>query len=241
MKRFISVLVLLLFLGSCSEEQKLRFVQHESVSQECGSCPLVKLSYHKAEGDSRVARMINNAIEEELISQLHFRDDIDVQSLEDAIRSFSATPGELPYELTKEWEADLRTRVTHQDDEILTLAVDVYVYTGGAHGIEQTIYLNFDKKRGEELESWELFHNNSEFLRLAEDEFRRQQQIPDSASINSTGYMFPGNRFDLPDNIGYSTKGLILHYNPYEVASYAEGPVVVTIPYSKAKKYLSRS
>lgn len=53
--------------------------------------------------------------------------------------------------------------------------------------------------------------------------------------------MFPGNRFDLPDNIGYSTKGLILHYNPYEVASYAEGPVVVTIPYSKAKKYLSRS
>lgn len=241
MKRCFFCLLFVLLLASCSEEQDLRFVQQELHTQECGGCPLVKLSYHQLQGNSGISRAFNRAVEEELIAQLHFRDDLDVQSLEDAIRSFSSTPGELPIEMTEDWVAEIQTRITHEDSEVLTLAMDVYIFTGGAHGLDQTVYLNFDKKHGVELESWELFHNNSEFREVAEAEFREQQQIPDSAPINSTGYMFPGNRFDLPENIGYSKKGLILHYNPYEVASYAEGAVVVTIPYSKAKKYLSRS
>lgn len=240
MKKPLFFLVIVFLLQSCSEKNDVSFSIQEVVTEDCAACPLVRLQYHKAEGNIPAAAAINRAIEEEMIAHLHFRDDMDVQTLKDAIRSFSRSSGDLPFEMSAPWEAEIKTRVTHQDDKFITLAMDIYIFTGGAHGLAQTRYLNFDARRGDELESWELFHDNSQFRSFAEMEFRKQNKIPEAQPINSTGYMFPENRFSLPDNIGLSGQNLILHYNPYEVSGAPEEPIILEIPYTKAERFLSR-
>ena len=42
--------------------------------------------------------------------------------------------------------------------------------------------------------------------------------------------MFEEDRFSLPENLGFTPGGLELLYNPYEVASYADGPISLVLP-----------
>jgi hypothetical protein len=51
--------------------------------------------------------------------------------------------------------------------------------------------------------------------------------------------MFEKDHFYLPENIGFTEKGIKLLYNQYEVASYADGPIELTLPYKDIRKFLS--
>jgi hypothetical protein len=50
--------------------------------------------------------------------------------------------------------------------------------------------------------------------------------------------MFEENLFSLPENIGLTAEGIKLHYNQYEVASYADGPIELTLPFPEVKQFL---
>lgn len=50
--------------------------------------------------------------------------------------------------------------------------------------------------------------------------------------------MFEGDQFQLPLNIFYTDKGLLLYYNRYEIAAYADGPKELLIPYEELKNFL---
>ena len=52
--------------------------------------------------------------------------------------------------------------------------------------------------------------------------------------------MFEGDVFHLAQNMGYTQNGLQMVYNQYEVASYADGPIVLTLPYNEINLYLKR-
>ena len=137
------------------------------------------------------------------------------------------------------WKAEIFAEVSYEDPYMITLKMDAYTYTGGAHGYGFTRYLNFDKEKGSEMEAWQLFKNQADFERFAEGKFRVQEQIPKDQSINSTGFMFEQDSFHLPENIGFTWEGVTLHYNQYEVASYADGPIEVTIPYNEMQPFLN--
>src|SRR5690606_11666613 len=62
--------------------------------------------------------------------------------------------------------------------------------------------------------------------------------IPATESINSTGFMFENDVFYLPRNIGFTDDGLLLVYERYEVASYADGPIRLTFPYPEIGRFL---
>ncbi|MEX0362627.1 MAG: RsiV family protein, partial [Allomuricauda sp.] len=115
-----------------------------------------------------------------------------------------------------------------------------YTFTGGAHGYSAVTFLNFDKIKGQETEQWELFEDEEGFVNYAETKFRIQEGIPQDANINGTGFMFEGDHFHLSENLGYTQDGIQLIYNQYEIASYADGPKILTIPFAEANKYLKR-
>jgi hypothetical protein len=50
--------------------------------------------------------------------------------------------------------------------------------------------------------------------------------------------MFEDEKFYLPQNIFYTDKGLLLYYNSYEAASYADGPKELLLPYKEVNEYL---
>lgn len=234
MKRTLFCAFLLLVNIGCDKDHKLTFERLQIDNRKCQGCPKIEIDIPHALDDTPLARSINTALREEIIYILKFEEQVDASTIEQAMASFTQSYQELQDRFPDEtigWEAAIEGTVTYEDERLLTLKLDSYNFTGGAHGYGSTLFLNFDKKKAAELENHLLFKNLEGFQQLAEEKFRRQERIPQGTSINSTGFMFNGDSFHLSENIGYTEKGLQLVYNQYEVASFADGPIVLTLPY----------
>lgn len=127
----------------------------------------------------------------------------------------------------------------------LTLQNVITEYTGGAHGIEVEIWSNYDLLDKKKLTLADLFQDTLALNQIVETYFREQEQLSDTSSYGNH-YFFDDETFRLADNFGLTPRGLLFHYNPYEIKSYAEGPTQLLVPYDaleaimteKAKKLL---
>ncbi len=241
MKQPLLLSLCFLMLFGCKKSDLLSFEPKTYTGEACADCPQINISLPQALDKNKVAATINNALKEEVIFLLSFDDGSEATDVTEAIKSFGGGYSELKEiypEETTAWDAKIDAAVTFENKYVITLEMDSYIFTGGAHGYSSKRYLNFDKLAGTELENWQLFKDTLEFQQFAEDKFRAQEKIPLGKSINSTGFMFEDESFYLPENIGFNKQGLILLYNQYEVASYADGPIVLMIPYNDVKKYL---
>lgn len=234
-------LVLLLALGACVQETAFRMETREFSGEVCPDCPVVYISIPQASGGSALSTAINTSLREEIIDLLDYDDERDATNIEEAISDFQGGFRKLREDFPEElsgWEARVEARTSYESPGVLSLRLRSYIFTGGAHGYEGTRLLNFDRKTGEQLQAAQLFADTLAFRDYAEKAFRRQYQIPGNQPINSTGFMFPDGRFALPENIGFAPEGLVLHYNPYEAASYADGDLVLSLPWEEVRPFL---
>ena len=243
MKAPIRLFISFLLLLGCNEEHKLTFEPLIVSDNDCSACPNISIEIPKALEQTKLSETINTALEEELLSLLVFDDELEASSISEAIQSFKNGYVELkklyPDE-TAGWEAKISGTVTFEDKNKITIALNSYLFTGGAHGYTTRSFLNFNKRKGKEFENWEFFKNQDHFENFAEAKFRIQEDIPQDNPINSTGFMFERDKFYLPENIGFTEKGLVLLYNQYEVASYADGAIELVLPYDEVKNYLTK-
>lgn len=241
MKPSYCVFLLFLFLIGCQNESKLTFEPYLVETEPCDNCPKIDISLPKAIDNNRLARTINTALQEEVISLLHFDDESEITDINSVIKSFGKGFLDLQerYEdETTPWEAKIDSKITFEDSHILTIVLDAYIFTGGAHGYTSKRFLNFDKVKGAELENWQLFKDSIAFRNLAERKFRAKENIPQDKPINYTGFMFEQDSFYLPENIGFTEKGMKLLYNQYEVSTFAEGTIELVLPYQEVQKFL---
>lgn len=245
MKIFIvKTLCLCLFLVilGCETETAMTFAPLTIEKGDCADCTKVAITVPKALGETKMAETVNTAIREEIVSLLHFDDALAVSDVESAIASFTGGYEGIKdkfMEAAMPWEASITGTVSYEDTSILTIKMDSYLYTGGAHGYGEVRYLNFNKTVALEIDNEALFTDLEGFTKLAEKTFRTQEEIPTDAPINSTGFMFETEAFHLPESIGYTPKGIELFYAPYEIASYADGPIVLTLPFERCLPYLA--
>ncbi|MGB5359445.1 MAG: DUF3298 domain-containing protein [Eudoraea sp.] len=242
MKHVLSGLFFLTLIIGCQDSGHITFETLTLANTKCKECPEVFIEVPRALGNNKLAKSINRTLKEEIISKLTFDDKINAETIEEAIDSFTNGYFELKKIYPDEtigWKAKINGMVTYEDKEFLTIELKSYLFTGGAHGYGSTNFLNFSKKRGQEMDDWELFKDKEGFKQYAETQFRLQQDIPANTPINSTGFMFEKDSFYLPENIGFTENGLKLLYNQYEVASYADGPIELTLPYKDIQKFLS--
>ncbi|HET8735464.1 MAG TPA: DUF3298 domain-containing protein [Pricia sp.] len=242
MKTSLAYLLLFLTLIACQKKEGLRFEPLKITEKGCADCPGISIAIPKAVENSKTANTVNAALREEIIAQLNFDSASEVSDLDGALLSFKKGYTQLKNRYADEtipWEVKIEGEVVYEDREVLTIHLRSYVFTGGAHGYTAQRFLNFDKKRGVELENWQLFQNRKAFQKFAEAKFREQEAIPKEAPINQTGLMFESDRFYLPENIGFTEEGIQLLYNPYEVASYADGPIVLTLSFEEVRPFLA--
>jgi len=243
MKTPFIYLFLLGLLISCKNERQLTLAYEKFSGEACGRCPQISVDIPLVAEKSKLAERINSGITEEISSILLFGENEELRniSVDKAISSFIAAHDEIKAlyaDETELWEAKIKGKVTYEDKNTLTIALNSYLFTGGAHGYKSIRFLNFDKETGKTLEEWQIFNDKSAFKSLAENAFRKVEGIPLNESINSTGFMFERDSFSLPENIGFTQNGIKLLYNQYEVASYADGPIEILLPYKETQKFL---
>ncbi|MWB93535.1 DUF4163 domain-containing protein [Flavobacterium sp. GA093] len=244
MKYHVFLPLLFFVFASCSKE--LSF-ENEVITKKSTvpcekDCPEITIDIPVAKNVPVTADSINKKILNVLKDIVYFGEKpSEARDYNTLASSFIASYEEMHKKFPSEtfgWEGKITGNVEYQSDQILNIKLDHYTYTGGAHGYQGFRSLLFNPKTGKSISMDKLFRNKKEFQAFAEKEFRTKFKIPAAANINSTGFMFENDKFQLPQNIFYTNEGLLLYYNSYEAASYAEGPQEIIFPFEKVKKYL---
>jgi hypothetical protein len=222
----------LLFLFTCKEDSELSFSE---INITTDNNTLVEINIPKAIGDSTISKNINSEISKLLIKQLNIGDSDSntSKSIEESITIFNneyrSFISDFP-ESSLPWEAQIDGEVMFQSEQVISISITSYLNTGGAHGILQISFLNFNALTGKPIKNKDLFNNLETFKSIAKTFFDN--------TIEDKNTLFEPDNFVLPANIGYSENGLILLYNPYEIAPYSVGTIDFTIPYEKVDAVL---
>ncbi len=136
------------------------------------------------------------------------------------------------------YEKDYTIGLLNQNSDYICLALEYYSYSGGAHGLGGTHFINYDIKNKREITIDDLFiaGNDSSLTKIAEQIFRKQENLTQNDSLKN--YFFDENKFALNQNFTITDSGLVFLYNRYEIISYAEGITKLAIPYSAIEKIL---
>ena len=159
-------------------------------------------------------------------------------SLEDAIKGFDQEYKEFKQDFsdaTQQWEVLIESEVNYESENMICITVNTYLDTGGAHGNSHVNFLNFDKKTGKLLRREDLITDETSLREVAKPYFDKATKPLSDENNND---LFFGESFQLPENIGFNEEGVIVLYNVYEIASYAQGVTEFVIPYKDAKPFL---
>ena len=124
------------------------------------------------------------------------------------------------------WSAEVKTsfNVVNDSSNILSILVDKYEYTGGAHGMTARTGMNIDLKSSKILILNDIIKENAEeklietINRVKLSYSHMYENVEDATELPSeTGFYFKN---------GY----LVIFYHPYELSSFARGFVEFEIP-----------
>ncbi|MBW1658240.1 DUF3298 and DUF4163 domain-containing protein [Flavobacterium quisquiliarum] len=245
MKNYIFIIFLCLIFTSCKKDLSFENETFEEKSTKpCkNDCPSITIEVPVAKNKKVISDSINKRVFAVIKEIVFFEEDsVKVDDYKSLAKSFIASYEEMHQKFPQDtfgWEAKIIGNIEFQSEQILNLKIDHYTFTGGAHGYQGYRSLLFNPKTGKAIFNNQLFKNEKEFKAFAEKAFRSKYKIPETANINATGMMFENDKFQLPQNIFYTSQGLLLYYNSYEAASYADGPKELIFSYDEIKKYLN--
>lgn len=248
--RVFPILLITLFFTACQDEKKpaelpLRFEKETIVKKEgknCDTadydCTIISLEVLTAKGPEEVAEQINRVLKNHVITTISSEENPTITNYEDLTNTFINDHKKAAESFSNEppWEAYLNESIYRKDEELLSIGITTEIFSGGAHGYKNLSFLNFNPKTGEELSWKDIF--KPQFKEHVEQRFRRDHNIPAEENINSTGFWFENDAFHLPANIGFTDEQVILVYNSYEIAPYADGDFYMEIPIEEVRPFM---
>ncbi|OBX26092.1 DUF3298 and DUF4163 domain-containing protein [Gelidibacter algens] len=237
LKKISSFLMMALLIVSCNEDVKLTF---ETQHIEKSSDAFIAINYPKAMGTKAVTEKINQQIEHVIANEMNMADtpenDISISQAVSQFDNEYKTFKQDFQDTNQQWEVDVEGKVLYESPEVISISLQSYIDTGGAHGNTRITYLNFNPETGALLEQNDIISNLTEFKKIAQKAFKEQTKPKDNDETIED--FFFGEEFQLPENIGFTKDGLLLLYNNYEIASYAQGVTKVVMAYDDIRGFL---
>lgn len=234
--RFILFTCLFVFF-SCKKEETLTISEEVLTPKTQAEIEIV---YPKLNGNSKVAKTINTTITSEISKSIQFSDTINNNlSITEAIAKFEDEYMDFVKQFPTtqmKWSTTVDGEVSYQSAEVITVGLNTYANTGGAHGNGFIKLLNFDAKTGKLLNRNAIIKDTVALSKLAKMYFLKATETKEVDG--KIDYFFWGKGFHLPEQIGFTDDGLLLLYNTYDIASYAQGITEFTIPYSDVDDFL---
>lgn len=186
--------------------------------------PIVKIAKNKeAEGiiNNKISKRINDF--EEYITKLSIRDN-----------EYNIKVGLE----TKPYVINVNNNVTYNKNNILSITLNLYSYTGGAHGSSVDESFNFDINTGNRGVIEDFLGNNRNYNKIILDNVK--------ATINKNPELYFKEAVDKLNVIPYNQKffltdkDLVIYFDEYEIAPYVAGIPKFYIPLSKFPKGLNK-
>lgn len=246
-KAFILIFFTFLLVLSCNKNQNIKFetLSFTEKNFDCTTeCPEMNIDKVFAKSSSPIANKINQLIDQRFIYLLTLDEDkaSHTENFEAAagtfIQSYQNDKASFP-DMAAKYDATIESEVLHHSKNLLSLHIFSHIYTGGAHGFSATTYINIDPRTGKEIEVEQLINNKEKFIALVEKKFRDTYNIPSGEDINSTKFLFENNSFELPSQIGFDNRNMLLTYNPYDIAPYSEGLIHLKLPIEEIQNFIN--
>ncbi len=199
--------------------------------------PNIKANIVFVSDENSESQKINQVIIDSTLASFYL--DKPVNNIQEALDSFVANYKSFKDDFPDSsgvWELIVETEVVFESETIISYSINTYTYTGGAHGNDKIILLNFDASTGTILNQENLFLDSNKLKSVAESFFIKSQK-ESSDTFKMEDYFF-GQEFQLPENMSYSDDGFLMLYNVYEIASYAQGYTEFVIPYDELEGIL---
>jgi len=195
---------------------------------ESGAAPVYTITAQipnlQGSGDSRVADFnarLNQIVQNEITT---FRNGILASAVNPPISAGSSL--------------DIKYSVIGQRGDIWSVKFDISFYAdGAAHPGLYSTTITYDLSNGREITLGELFIPNSNYLQAVSDYCKAQLSTRDIGFESNQQGADP-----LPENYqrwNISNDGLTITFDEYQVAAYAAGPQIVTIPFSALQSVIS--
>ncbi len=124
-------------------------------------------------------------------------------------------------------------KVQYNGKDLLSIPINFYYFSGGAHGIAKITTINIDKEKGKVIGLKDLFKEEYDYKSSI------NKKIQEEINKNSDQY-FPDAFKGINENSEFflTEDGIVIYYQLYELAPYAEGFPQFKIPYSLLKQGL---
>lgn len=123
-------------------------------------------------------------------------------------------------------------RIQFYEKHLLVYRIDYNEYTGGAHGIYMTTFLNMDLHTLTPIRLDDLFveEYREALTDLLWNQLMADHQVSTRQELEEMGYATTGE-LEPTDNFYLGKEGITFYYNVYEIAPYVMGPTAITLPY----------
>lgn len=118
------------------------------------------------------------------------------------------------------------------DSKLVSVAVNKYDYTGGAHGMPEITCYNIDVRTGKDLALKDLFNVGSDYKSRLNKEIAEQIKKLDDPDSYTFESITEAQQFYIENG------NLNIVFQSYEIACYAVGQPTFTIPLTKLKDIL---
>lgn len=249
MRGCILVFFMMFLWMGCSNPQELKIEQQEyykKTSLPCQDHQCTEVSIEipvVVEPEGAIATGINQVIFDEIAKIVSFDELPTLEQgytsiLDSFIKSYEDVKRDFPKEGAP-WEARIKGEVIAKKTSLLSIAINHYVFSGGAHGYRGSQVYHFNPNTGMRYNTSDLFVDIEGFSKLVEERVREKWNIAPTAPINSTGLMFENDVFSLPLTIFVYQDSVVAYYNIYEIASYADGPTEIAFTYDEVRPYMA--
>ena len=141
------------------------------------------------------------------------------------------------YRASLHYEQQAQTYVLYQQPRLLSLAFTNYAFTGGAHGNSGTTAASYDLRTGRRLRYADIFRPaaDRQLPALLAQAVRPLVGLAPGAPLD--GQLFV-KQMPVTHNVFLTAGGVEFLYQPYEIASYAQGEIRVFLPLRQVRALL---
>lgn len=203
-------------------------------------CATLDLSYPVLSGGNAA---ITNAVNDSIMAFVYLAADADpawpmaqvfdsaAQKMYGMLEEDAAMRGAdaIPMSFTNE----LKSKVLWQTNKYLSLEMDTWSFSGGAHGMYGTLLETFDLATGKILDLTAIIKDTTALRPLLEKAFVEAKK-EDAPDLTLQDLLFPEFK-QLPMPVIYCivAEGVRFMYNPYEVAPYAVGQTDILLTWTQ--------
>ena len=170
--------------------------------------------------DKQVEEKINQIIQEDI---LNFKNQLQTES-EEYLQSARNEEWEI-----RKYVAFVDYIIHYQKDDLLSLSINYYSYTAGAHGYTLERAYNYNLVNGEEILLKDILKEKKDYIDIINQEIKRQIELSPQEYFSEFS-VFQSISEEQPFYL--IEDGMVVYFGLYEIAPYSSGIRYFEIPYS---------